>query len=145
MLSSSALHSVRAMIALASQPPGTFVGSPAVAKQVGAPANYLGKLLQTLARADLVVSQKGLGGGWSLGKDAASISLLDIVTPIEDVARWRSCILGRAECSDGNPCHVHDSWGPVRDAFLTFMTQTTLQQLVDEGGVERLVSRTKRA
>lgn len=140
MLSNSAVHAIRATIALASLPAGTFEGSSAVARRVGAPPNYLGKLLQSLAREGIVVSQKGLHGGWALGRDAAEISLADVVAPIEDVSRWRACFLGRAGCSDADPCHVHDAWAPVRDRFLEFMEGTTLQELVERGGVARLES-----
>lgn len=140
MLSTSGVHAVRALIALASLPEGKFEGSSAIAARIGAPPNYLGKILQSLAREGLVVSQKGMGGGWALGRDAASISLLDIVSPIEDVGRWRGCFLDRAECSDHNPCHVHEAWAPVRNAFLQFMEGTTLRRLLDDGGMARLQS-----
>lgn len=138
MLSTSGVHAVRALIALAALPTGKFEGSVAIAGRIGAPPTYLGKILQSLARDGLVVSQKGLGGGWALGRAADSISLLDIVSPLEDVGRWRGCFLDRADCSDSNPCHVHEAWAPVRDAFLHFMEQTTLQRLVDDGGMARL-------
>lgn len=138
MLSTSGVHAVRALIALASLPEGRYEGSAVVAQQIGAPPNYLGKILQSLSRAGLVVSQKGMGGGWALGRAPETISLMDIVAPIEDVARWRGCFLDRADCSDHDPCHVHEAWAPVRDAFLQFMEGTTLRRLLEDGGMERL-------
>lgn len=140
MLSKSGTHAVHAMIALAALPEGSFGGSSAIAHQVGAPPNYLGKILQTLAKEGLVVSQKGMGGGWALGRSAAKITLLDIVEPLEDMSRWRGCFLSRSDCSDQNPCHVHDAWAPVRDAFLGFLVGTTLDQLMRDGGMGRLQS-----
>ena len=131
---------VRALIALAELPEGEFEGSSAVAKKVGAPPNYLGKLLQTLARTGVVSSRKGLGGGWALGREPQQIRLLDIVEPVEDIARWRGCFLGRAECSDEDPCHVHTTWAPVRDAFFAFVEGTTLARLIEDGGMDRLKS-----
>ena len=54
MLSRTAIHAVRALSHLAGLPAGTFAGSAVLAERIGAPANYLGKLLQGLAARGLV-------------------------------------------------------------------------------------------
>src|SRR5262245_40143967 len=110
MLSKTGLHAVRAMVALARLPEGTYAGAGKVAQDIGAPQNYLGKLLKSLAGEGLVESQKGLGGGFRLARDPRKISLLDVVEPIEHVSRWSGCILGRPECSEANACAIHDRW-----------------------------------
>jgi Rrf2 family protein len=126
------------MIAIAELPAGKYKGAETIAQNVEAPRNYLGKLLQTLARRGLVVSQKGVGGGFSLARPAKDISLYDILEPLGDVSRLRGCFLGRQECSDDNPCHVHSSWAPIRDAYIDFLQRTTLAYIAGEGGLERL-------
>src|SRR5262245_28197047 len=97
MITKSGVHAVRAMVALAKLPEDTYAGAARIAKEIGAPQNYLGKLLQALAREGLVESQKGLGGGFRLARTPRRISLLDVVEPIEHVSRWSGCILGRPE------------------------------------------------
>lgn len=129
MLSKSGIHAVRALIVLAELKNGEYRGAVAIARQNNAPGNYLGKLLQQLARRGLVKSQKGLGGGFRLARDPHKITLYDIVDAIEDVGRWRDCILGRPNCSDKNPCPVHNQWGPVRDAYLALLKDTTIADL----------------
>jgi DNA-binding IscR family transcriptional regulator len=54
------------MIVLAGLPRGAYRGAAAIAEQNDAPANYLGKILQQLARRHVVDSQKGLGGGFRI-------------------------------------------------------------------------------
>ena len=129
MLSKSGLHAVRALVILAELPAGQYQGAGAIATRTGAPRNYLGKILHLLSRRRLVESQKGLGGGFRLARDPRSISLYDIVEAIEDVSRWKECILGRPTCSDENPCQVHDRWGPVRDAYLGLLRNTKIVDL----------------
>ena len=51
MLSKTAIHAVRATIELAALAPGCYLGAAAIADRIGAPRNYLGKLLQALAHA----------------------------------------------------------------------------------------------
>src|SRR5262245_176016 len=121
------------MVALARLPEGTYAGAAHIAQDIGAPQNYLGKLLKALAEEGLVASQKGLGGGFRLIRDPKHISLLDVVEPIEHLARWSGCILGRPECSEVEPCAIHDRWKAVREAYLRMLQRTTLAELVAKG------------
>jgi Rrf2 family protein len=121
------------MVALAKLPAGTYAGAARIAQEIAAPQNYLGKLLKALAEQGLVESQKGLGGGFRLAHDPKRISLLDVVEPIEHVSRWSGCILGRPECSDRDPCAIHDRWKAVRDDYLRMLQRTTLAELVARG------------
>ena len=129
MLSRTSIHAIRAIVALAELPAGSYAGTAVLAKEIGAPPNYLGKLLQQLAHAGLLHSQKGLGGGFSLARPADEISLLDIVEPLEHLSRWQTCILGRPKCSDKAPCVLHRRWGAVRDAYLDLLRDTTVASL----------------
>jgi Rrf2 family protein len=133
MLSKTGLYAVRAVVALARLPEGVYAGAAHIAQEIGAPQNYLGKLLKALAEEGLVESQKGLGGGFRLTRDAREISLLDVVEPIEHIRRWSGCILGRPECSDITPCAIHNRWKAVRDAYLRMLQKTTIAELVAKG------------
>ncbi len=130
MISRTAVHALRALAALAELPPGAYAGAAEIAEQIGAPRNYLGKLLKTLADAGLVESQKGKGGGFRLARQPEEISILDLVEPIDRVSRWSGCFLGGSRCSDNAPCAVHERWGKVRDLYLRFLGSTTLADLV---------------
>lgn len=131
MISRTALHAVRALAVLAELAPGAYLGAAAIARKTAAPRNYLGKLLQTMAREGLVVSQKGSGGGFRLAKDTSRISLYDVVDPIDHVDRWSGCFLGRARCRDESPCAVHSSWQALRDAYLKLLKETKIAELVE--------------
>jgi Rrf2 family protein len=133
MITRTGLHALRAMAALARLPEGEFAGAAAVAREIGAPPNYLSKLLQGLAREGLVRSQKGLGGGFRLARDPCHITLLDVVEPIEQVSRWSGCVLGHRDCSDDAPCAIHDRWKQVRTAYLRMLRQTSVADLLARG------------
>lgn len=130
MLSRSCVHAIRAVVVLASMPPGTYCGTSAIADSTNAPRNYLGKLLLQLSRRGLVESQKGLGGGFRLSKGPDKITLYEVVEAIEDVARWEECAFGGKHCSDESPCPLHDRWGAVRTAYMTLLRNTSVAELV---------------
>jgi Rrf2 family protein len=126
MITKTGIHAVRAVAALAELDRGVYAGAGEVADQIGAPRNYLGKLLKTLADEGVLQSQKGKGGGFRLARQAETISLYDVMEPVERVSRWSGCFLGLARCSDDGPCAVHGQWGEVRDAYLQFLKTTTV-------------------
>jgi len=129
MISKTGRHALTALALLAELSRDAFVGAADVAEQIGAPPNYLGKLLKTLVACGLLESQKGKGGGFRLARSASDISLYDVVEPIEHVSRWNGCFLGRGRCSDESPCAVHQRWGKVRDDYLHFLQHTTVADL----------------
>jgi Rrf2 family protein len=140
MLSKTALHALRAMTALAELPGNSYAGAVDIAEAVHAPRNYLGKLLQTLAEAGLVESQKGKGGGFRLARQPATITIFDIVEPIDHVSRWQGCFMGRSQCSSEISCAVHGRWQAVRDPYLAFLRDTRLDDLARQPAREFLVT-----
>lgn len=141
MITKTGLHAVRAMVALARLPEGVYGGAAKIAHEIRAPQNYLGKLLQALARAGLVISQKGLGGGFRLARDADEITLYDVVEPLEHLSRWSGCLLGQRECSDEAACGIHEQWKRVRNAYLRLLTRTTISDLLATDELEANLAR----
>lgn len=135
MISKTGMHAVNAVATLALLSDGRFAGAAEIADRIGAPRNYLGKLLKVLADNGLLDSQKGKGGGFRLSRDAGRISLYEIMEPIDHVSRWGGCFLGRARCSDHTPCALHQRWSTVRRAYIQFLQETTV---ADVAGRQRL-------
>ncbi len=129
MISKTAIHAAQALTVLARLQPGEFAGAVNIAREIGAPQNYLGKLLKILAEAGLLESQKGFGGGFRLAREPKKISLYDVVEPLEKVSRWSDCFLRGGHCTAGKPCAVHTRWKKVREEYLQFLRQTTLFDL----------------
>ncbi|MDX9755163.1 MAG: Rrf2 family transcriptional regulator [bacterium] len=132
MLSKTGTHALRAVIALAELPHGEFAGAAAIAAEIKAPRNYLGKLLQQLAHAGIVESQKGMGGGFRLARLPETISLFDVVDPIDHIDRWTGCLLGQDRCADGNACALHHRWKTVRDAYIQMLKETRISDLIHQ-------------
>ncbi len=129
MISKTGIHAVTAMVVLEPPPDGEYIGASDIADQIGAPRNYLGKLLKTFADDGLVESRRGKGGGFRLARDPAAISLFEVLEPIEHLNRWSNCFLGRECCADENPCAVHQRWKIVRETYLRFLRETSVADI----------------
>lgn len=143
MVSDTSAYVIRGLAVLARLPEGAYEGAPSVARKVGAREQYLGRLFQSLVREGLVLSQKGLGGGFRLAKDPREISLFDVVEPIEHVSRYEGCLLGTGRCHSKTPCAVHTRWKEVRQAYLDLLKETTVADLAAHDGNVNVSGRKK--
>ena len=129
MISRTGTHALRALAVLGDLPDGSYAGAAQIAARIEAPANYLGKLLQQLARAGVVVGRKGSQGGFRLARGPKDITLLEALEPIENLMDERACILGAGKCAHREPCSVHKKWSAVRAEYFSFLRTTTLAEV----------------
>lgn len=101
-----------------------------IAEALDVPRNYLSKTLHQLARAGVLVSVRGPGGGFRLAADPATVRLADIVLPLEPGIADRRCLMGRPSCSEDDACPAHERWRSLSDASSRFLEETMLSDLV---------------
>ena len=123
-------YAVRALTYLALRPKGEercLVRDIAEATEL--PQHFLGKVLQDLARAGVLKSWKGPGGGFSLARPPEQITLFQIVEVFGEGAEFDRCAVGFAQCSDERPCTLHDAWKATRATVRQYLERTTLAQM----------------
>ncbi len=103
-----------------------------IAEAIRVPESYLRKVFLLLARQRLVSSQRGAQGGYSLARDAAEISLLDVVEAVEGSLPMYSCLKGRRACAPQLPCPVQEAFDRGRDLMAEELRRVSLRQLVDQ-------------
>lgn len=132
MLNQTAEYALRAVLTIAAEPDGAPVGAARIAESLGIPANYLSKTLHQLARAGVLESTRGKLGGFRLSRPAERVSLVDVVGLFDDVSGKRTCLMGRATCSDHNACAAHARWKGVSEQLSQFFRETTVADLVGD-------------
>jgi len=93
------------------------------------PQDYLMKVLQSLARAGLVLAQRGRGGGFILARPPTGITVLDVITAVDPLRRIKHCPLGiKAHGTTLCPLHrkLDDAIRSVEEAFAS----TTIAELL---------------
>lgn len=118
MLSQSVEYALRSVVYLAKEGQPRTTATIAEATQV--PAAYLSKVLQGLAKAGIVRSQRGIGGGMALVPTPRELTILDVVNAVEPLQRIPSCPLGLKE-HGVRLCALHrrldNALKSVEDAF----------------------------
>lgn len=97
-----------------------------VARAIESPEAYTSKILQQLVRNNIINSDKGPTGGFSIDKQKfEKIKLSSIVSAIDGNAIYSNCGLGLKKCNEKKPCPVHFQFKLIRES-LKKMLETTL-------------------
>ena len=133
MLSNACQYAIRSVLYLSiHSDEKTRIGVKKVAAELETPQPFLAKLLQQLAKSNLVSSIKGPNGGFYLTEKNSKNSLWDIVKCIDGVEKFETCFLGLSSCSDENPCPVHFIVSPFKDKLLNDFRDKTIAQFTEE-------------
>ena len=130
--SRSVEYGLRALTHLAALPRGARKMAREIADEEDTPLFYLAKTLQQLARRGILHSVKGPIGGFSLNRPPRKISLMDVVDALDGSDAFERCAVGLPECNDETPCPLHDSYKPLRQSVVRYLTRTTLADLAAE-------------
>ena len=122
-------YALQAVSYLALQPKGEKKSIKEISKRLGIPYHFLGKILQDLTYKRLLISQKGLFGGFSLAVSPEKITLFHIVEAIDGDDFATKCVMGFSECSGKNPCAVHDHWGKLREGVLIMLKSENIAKM----------------
>ena len=82
--------------------PGRHVSSAEIAAKYGVSAHHLAKVLSDLARAGIVESVRGAGGGYRFLGNARRLTLLDVIRVFEDLGQAPA----RREAGDATPVGI---------------------------------------
>jgi len=111
---------------------GLRPGFKEIAGMIDSPEQFTAKVLQNLVRAKLISSMKGRGGGFFFNDPTIPISLFKIIETMEGEAYFSKCGFGLSSCDADNPCPLHDSYAPVRDAYFEMVNELTIQSLANK-------------
>jgi Rrf2 family protein len=127
VISQTAEYALRIVVWLASQD-----GAPRTTKEIAdatqIPPGYLAKVLQSLGRGGLVNSQRGLHGGFTLAREAAAITPLEVVNAIDPIRRLTGCPLGLEEHGD-QLCPLHRQLDDAMAHVESALARTPISEL----------------
>ena len=132
-LTTKGRFAVTAMIDLGLRSTNGPVALAAISQRQQISLSYLEQLFGKLRRHELVESTRGPGGGYSLGRDAAEITVADIILAVDEPLDATGCA-GKENCmgEDQGKCMTHDLWTALNERMIEFLSSVTLKKLVDD-------------
>ena len=92
---------------------------------------FLEQIFMKLRRAGLVTSSRGPGGGYKLARDAADISILEIMEAVEEPVQMTRCSLTDVGgCVAGQRCLTHGLWQDLGLHIKDFLKNNSLADVI---------------
>ena len=117
---------------------GEWISGQDIAVATDIPANYLGKILNNLAKHEFVESRKGWGGGFTIHMKAMTRPISEVLEVVEGptAAESKECVYGLGQCNDDQPCPLHQHFKPIRGAFDDMLNNVTVRDICSLGEIK---------
>lgn len=128
-LSKLADYGIVIMAHLARQPERQQATSE-IAAATAVPQPMASKILKVLARGGLLVSHRGVHGGYGLGRDPRAISVAMIIEALDGPIALTECIEdGPSECDLERLCLARTNWRRINEAIRDALDGITLAEM----------------
>ena len=118
-MSTKGRFAVNALIDLALREAAGPVALATISARQQVSLSYLEQLFSRLRRDGIVESTRGPGGGYSLGRVPAAISVADIIVAVDEPIDATGCA-GKENCMGGDVgrCMTHDLWSSLNSKMI---------------------------
>jgi FeS assembly SUF system regulator len=101
-----------------------------LATEVHLPVPIVSKVLKTLAREGLLVSHRGVNGGYSLAATPAQISVADIIGAVEGPIAMTECqLVAPANCQIQSVCSSRKKWTRINRIIQQALADISLAEM----------------
>jgi FeS assembly SUF system regulator len=119
------------LVQMAMEPAATIHNARDLAAATRLPLPMVSKILKTLARGGLLVSQRGTKGGYSLARPIERISISDVIRALEGKFGLTECAThGLTECQLEWYCQVRLNWLRINEIIQRTLDHVPLSDMV---------------
>jgi Rrf2 family protein len=102
-----------------------------IAEAYHIPPQLLAKILQTLAKAGLLVSHAGTNGGYALARPASEISAFEVIRAVDGPLFITSCITIHGTCDLAGHCTIKEPLRKVNDSITDLLSDLRISDLIE--------------
>ncbi len=138
LINKDADYAIKALVELAGRG-GEVAPVAGLTGPLGLPRPYLRKIMQALARAGIVASTRGKGGGFVLARPAAAIRLIDVIRVFQGPVKIHECVFKARICPDVRTCPLRKTLDRLESGLVAeFEALTVAGLLADRAKADRL-------
>jgi Rrf2 family protein len=131
-LTKKADYGLMALKYLAEHPEVASQSAKDISEAYGIPPQLLAKILQRLTKVGLLRSHAGINGGYSLSRDAATITAFEVIYAIDGPLFITSCGTGSTRACDLlESCTIKEPLSKVNDTISDVLKAIRIADLVD--------------
>jgi Rrf2 family protein len=131
-LSKKADYALMAMKHLAQKGGASSTSAREIAEQYDIPIELMAKVLQRLVRIGLLASTQGTRGGYTLGRPAGAISVVDVIEAIDGPFTVTACSTEKNDCDQFSKCSIRDPLWQIRERIAAALGTVTIAEIAAE-------------
>jgi Rrf2 family iron-sulfur cluster assembly transcriptional regulator len=136
-LTTKGRYAVTAVLDLALHQHNGPVSLAAISERQCISLSYLEQLFAKLRRNGVVDSTRGPGGGYSLNRDAADISVSEVILAVDEVCQIAKCD-DLDGCQGDYNCLTHDLWNELSNEIRNFLDGISLAEVMANQAVKEV-------
>jgi FeS assembly SUF system regulator len=102
----------------------------AIAADTRLPPATVAKLLKALAHAGVATATRGAAGGYRLSRDAASISVAEVIAAIDGDIGLTQCSVHVDDCDRTAYCRTRPHWAAINRAVGEALAAVSLDEMI---------------
>lgn len=140
------------MLVYLSQKKGNVISSVEIADAMRIPQKYLIRIARKLRDAQILETNVGSGGGYTLKRDPEDISMYEVIKLMEGTIKINKCL------EEGNPddgkncteehrrnCHVHACYEVLQDGIEGYLHKIRIGDMIKEAEIRKAKENFKKA
>ena len=131
-------YGIMLLTRMAGLPEGTVLSARDAAEWSSLSLPMVSKILKSLARGGIVVSHRGVDGGYSLALPARQTSVASVIRALEGPISMVECGAHPGQCDHEINCPVRVNWGRINIVVERALEQVPISEMVDVEPVELL-------
>jgi FeS assembly SUF system regulator len=101
-----------------------------VAEATGIALPTVSKVLKILVNANVLVSTRGIKGGYALARPPENISVADVISALEGPIALTECSISHEGCEQASGCGISANWGLINQAIHNVLKSITLADMI---------------
>jgi Rrf2 family protein len=132
-------YAARALLSLAIHPDSTPTSVREIAMRTALPQPYLEQILLALKGAGIVLSKRGVGGGYVLARDPSEVKLSEIIRAVDGPITAGDFSEPHTDgaCDHEGQCVLLAIWGAAGSHMRDFLDSFSLADIADMARGER--------
>jgi FeS assembly SUF system regulator len=88
------------------------------------------KILKMLVNAKVLVSSRGINGGYTLARSPDKISVAEVISALEGPVSLTECSISHEGCEQASGCGIGANWGVINQAIHNALEAISLADMI---------------
>ena len=132
-LSKKTEYAIIALMAMTNGDGDKLYTSKELSRKHNIPPELMGKVMQSLAKNNLIVSHQGVKGGYQLTGNLSNINIISVITAVEGPLQVVDCVsMEECDCNQLSSCNIKGPMEMIQNELFSFLGNISLKDLKDK-------------